>query len=115
MIKRRFILPALIALSAFGCKRSVQAVEMDFPTFNPLTITQEVTDLRDYIEAVELIPLISESPIYFDGKKMIVLDGGDLIFLTSSSILRFDKVGNLLFTFGRHGRGPGEYIRIYDI
>lgn len=115
MRKRRFTHTLLIMLSVFGCKRLAHVVESDYPTFNPLEVTEEIVDLGKWIDTVELIPLISESPIYFDGKKMIVLGDGGLIFLTSSSILRFDKAGNLLYTFGGHGRGPGEYIKIYDI
>jgi hypothetical protein len=98
-----------------GCKRSAHVIEVDYPVFNPLEVSKEVLDLDMYIDTVELVPLISESPIYFDGKKMIVLNNGDLIFLTSSSILRFDKAGHHLVNFGKHGRGPGEYIKIYDI
>ena len=73
-------------------------------------------ELLDMVDQIDYIKLDSSEPI---GKitKMIVIK--DKIFILDSHVAQrvfvFDKTGKLLFQIKNKGRGPKEYLSIWDI
>ena len=74
------------------------------------------SELLDMVEQVDYIKLDSSEPIG-EISKMVVTK--DKIFIldsfTSQQIFVFDKTGKLLYRIKNKGRGPKEYISIWDM
>lgn len=73
-------------------------------------------ELLDMVEQVDYIKLDSSEPIG-EISKMVVT--GDKIFILDAHIAQqifvFNKTGKLLFRIKNKGRGPKEYISIWDM
>ena len=73
-------------------------------------------ELLDMVEQVDYIKLDSSEPIG-EISKMIVT--GDKIFILDAHIAQqifvFDRTGKLLYRIKNKGRGPKEYISIWDM
>lgn len=99
-----------------ACKTKTYDVVGEYVNINPLEATKAVDDLSSYIESVEIIELVTPDSIFIpDITKLLFTKTQDMIVLCNRGIYKFDKKGNYLFSFGALGRGPGEYIKIYDI
>lgn len=72
------------------------------------------SDLRDYIDTIEVIEIKSDN--YFIKDLSLIGENGNRIFGYSSNgdILIFTKEGTLLNKINNKGRGPQEYISIWE-
>lgn len=85
------------------------------------TIRWDVDSLRplsDYIENIELIPLENISEAAFATVDQITYRDHRYYILDrygSNKLLAFDDKGNFIRSFGRKGRGPGEYVALQSV
>lgn len=113
---KHFICFFITFISLVGCKKKITIQDGDCFSFNPLETTKVVNDLEPYIDEIVSLNLGEKDSIFFAHiKKMLIADNKDIIILASGAIYRFNSNGELQSTYGRVGRGPGEYISITDI
>lgn len=74
-----------------------------------------VPNLDDYVSVCELIELSDDVPLPSSSKMLFDKKEESFVFLTNAGIFRYAKDGSYLGKYGEVGRGPGEYLKIYDI
>lgn len=115
-IMKKLIVLVLIACFMFSCKSRDRYTRSDIPAYFPLKQSELVTDFNQYVDSVEVIPLeVSDSSYISYIKKVLIAPAGQIVILNSTGILVFDPRGQFLFSMGQNGRGPGEYLQLYDI
>jgi hypothetical protein len=83
---------------------------------NPLDCTQQIKSFDHLIDTAFTIPLeANEGSFIVDIGKILKTKDKKFIILNTSNILLFDYSGRFLFEIGTMGKGPGEYMKIYDI
>lgn len=108
------LLNLILAVACYGCVSGHPIP--DAWTINPLESTRSVTDIGKYIDRVEPIPLRSPDSIVVSGITKMLLDGkGDFILTDGARLYKFDRRGAYRLRYGNVGRGPGEYLKIFDI
>ena len=108
----KFIIGCLI-LGLQGCRSKVT---MDIPEINPLKITKSIDQIDKYVNRVEVINLSSPDSIVVTGITKLLLDKkGNFILMDGTRLYRFSNKGEFQRQYGNVGRGPGEYLKIYDI
>ena len=115
-IMKKLIVLVLIACFMFSCKSRDRYTRSDIPAYFPLKQSELVTDFNQYVDSVEVIPLeVSDSSYISYIKKVLIAPAGQIVILNSTGILVFDPRGQFLFSMGQNGRGPGEYLQLYDM
>lgn len=91
--------------------------ENDYPTFQIINNTVEVDDLSPYIKSFDTISLDScDSSLFFTRiNKMLISSDNKYYFLSDGGIYCISDEGKSCFRIGNLGRGPGEFLKIYDI
>ena len=108
----KFIIGCLI-LGLQGCRPKVT---MDIPEINPLKITKSIDQIDKYVNRVEVINLSSPDSIVVTGiTKLLLGKKGNFILMDGTRLYRFSNKGEFQRQYGNVGRGPGEYLKIYDI
>ncbi|MCQ2163551.1 MAG: 6-bladed beta-propeller [Bacteroidales bacterium] len=74
-----------------------------------------VAHLDDYVSKYEIIELSDDVPLPSCSKMLFDRKEESYIFLTNAGIYRYNKEGTFVGRYGEVGRGPGEYLKIYDI
>ncbi|MCR5277193.1 MAG: 6-bladed beta-propeller [Bacteroidales bacterium] len=110
-MKRSLFALALCAVLALGACDGAKSPSGD--VIRVLDHNTRVTDLRPYIEEVELIPLSADSVLVEGATKLIPWKGG-YILESEGEMLGFDCDGRFVRRYGRAGRGPGEYYHLQD-
>lgn len=114
-MKSKYVILALL-MSLLSCSKISKQLKTGVIEFCPLENTQMVLDFTNYIDSVEIIPLeVSDMSYIAYIQKILIAESGKIVILNSTGIMVFDSKGNFLFPVGRIGRGPGEYLQLYDI
>lgn len=116
IMKYKNILLLLLVVCLFSCRQKQTDKNLQIPIFSPLISSNLITDFTQYIDSVEIINLEATDQSYIAYIKKILVDKSKrIIILNSTGILVFSKEGSFLFSIGKNGRGPGEYLQVYDI
>ena len=87
--------------------------ESDLPRIKaPLN---DVVNISDFAESIRVIRLSNDS-ILRDIEKLLVDDDGNFFIIDSkgTTLQKYDKNGKFISQISRRGKGPGEYMEIYD-
>lgn len=76
--------------------------------------SSRVDDLASAISDASIIRL-DDSHIVANVLKCLTLPNGDFIILGSAGIFRYSAQGIFISEYGGIGRGPGEYMKIFDM
>lgn len=99
-----------------SCKSRDNHTASNIPAYLPLKQSELIHNFNDCIDSVEVIPLeVTDSSYISYIKKVLIAPTGQIVILNSTGILVFDEKGQFLFPIGQNGRGPGEYLQLYDI
>lgn len=74
-----------------------------------------IPDAKSSPRVTELVSIVMAAPDsmpYLYGPAQAVLSNGSVLTEFGTSILRFDANGALIASFGREGKGPGEFVRV---
>ena len=74
-----------------------------------------IPSLANFVSSCELIELSDEVPLPNCSKVLLNDKDKTLIFLTNAGIFCYASDGSYIGKYGEIGRGPGEYLKIYDI
>lgn len=108
----KFIIVCLI-LGLQGCKPQITK---DITEIDPLKITKSIARIDKYVNRVEAINLSSPDSIVVTGITKFLLDKeGNYILMDGTRLYKFSSEGEFQRQYGNVGRGPGEYLKIYDI
>lgn len=103
-----------VVLFSCGGKRTEQ--NANIAVLQPLLQTTLITHFDNYIESIEKIPLeVTDSSFIVYIQKILLTSSKQIVILNSTGILVFDSNGKFLFRVGKVGRGPGEYLQLFDI
>lgn len=113
-MKNKYIF-IIILILLWGCKKNINKSNDDLPSIYPLELSN-VTKLDQYIDSIQIIPLETTEKSYITHiRKMLITPTGNFIIQDPGGIFAFDNQGKYLFSFGAKGRGPGEYVGVFDI
>ncbi|MBQ7823698.1 MAG: 6-bladed beta-propeller [Bacteroidaceae bacterium] len=75
----------------------------------------ESVNISDFAESIRVIRLSNDS-IVRDIEKLLIDDAGNFYIIDSkgTTLQKFDKNGKFISQISRRGKGPGEYLEIYD-
>lgn len=101
----------------FSCSQKEEKKNItSYALLNPLKNTSPVNLFDQLIDTAFIIPLEkTDKSFIVDITKILKTNDKRYIVLNTSNILLFDRQGRFLFEIGKMGRGPGEYMKIYDI
>lgn len=102
-----------LLLCFLGCKEKPK--EFDIPSFDLMSNLQKAK-LSDFVDSVQYIPLETNDSSLI-GSISRVIATSHYIFIgdrVTNSVLVFSKQGEFLNKIYRQGRGPEEYVRLYD-
>ena len=71
--------------------------------------------LSDISETIQMIPLETSDTVLIGNINSIKLEAEKLFIRTTQEVIVFDGSGSFLNTIGEKGRGPKEYLSLYDI
>ena len=75
----------------------------------------ESVNISDFAESIRVIRLSNDS-IVRDIEKLLIDDAGNFYIIDSkgTTLQKFDKNGKFISQISHRGKGPGEYLEIYD-
>lgn len=122
-MQRNFITIILLTSMLLSCTTSIKKEENNVEEGNsvekvikPLECTQLIKSFDNIIDTAFTIPLeASKGSFIVDIGKILKTSDRKFIILNTSNILLFDNKGKFLFEIGTMGKGPGEYMKIYDV
>lgn len=80
--------------------------------------TTDLLRLSDVAEEVEYVLLKTSNEkqeVFIGGGEPRVYVSEDYIFVEATTVIQYDRQGNLIRTIGRLGSGPGEYNAVYSL
>lgn len=87
--------------------------ESDLPRIQALI--NESVNISDFAESIRVIRLSNDS-IVRDIEKLLIDNDGNFFMIDSkgTSLQKYDRNGKFVSQISRRGKGPGEYLEIYD-
>lgn len=113
----RKVLFFVITLTLLGCNKAVKTPEQDYQV-QEIEIKNDNEDLpSELVDSISFVALKENSQSYFTAiSKMEIV--GDRIFifdkLGSNTLLEFNKDGDFVRSYGEHGHGSSEFLRLWD-
>ena len=84
-------------------------------TILPLDSTVEIDNLSQYIDSLEIIPIVNYAGVSLNLISKILVTEDNFIVLAGGSAFSLTKDGKTVRQYGESGRGPGEYLSVFDI
>ena len=113
-LKSFFFFSFILLLAGCGNQSKPTSVEQEIIT--PLSAGNAVDDLLPYIDSVAVVPLeTTENALIGLVGKILLLPNGNVLIRSAGNMLMFNPEGKFLFQIGKNGRGPEEYLSIYDV
>ena len=84
-------------------------------TILPLDSTVEIDNLSQYIDSLEIIPIVNNAGVSLNIISKMLVTENNFIVLASGSVFSLTKDGKTVRQYGESGRGPGEYLSVFDI
>ena len=81
----------------------------------PLDSTVEIDNLSQYIDSLEIIPIVNNAGVSLNIISKMLVTENNFIVLASGSVFSLTKDGKTVRQYGESGRGPGEYLSVFDI
>ena len=107
----------VITLTLLGCNKAVKTPEQDYQV-QEIEIKNDNGDLpSELVDSISFVALKENSQSYFTAiSKMEIV--GDRIFifdkLGSNTLMEFNKDGDFVRSYGEHGHGSSEFLRLWD-
>ena len=96
-----------------GCRQKSTDIGINLVDHKQLTVEEIV--LSDLCESIQIIPLETSDSILIATISSIKIEAGKLYVQASNGVFAFDANGRFLNEIGHKGRGPREYLYLYDI
>jgi len=105
----------LCGILTSSCSQNPQGECLVIDLVNHKQLAVEQIALSDISESIQIIPLETNDSVLVGRIYGIKLASNKLYVNASNGILVFDSNGKFLNTVGSKGRGPKEYVGLYDI
>ena len=110
----------IVCLSLFSCTSEFSKGKYVIDTIHPVITLdryEKEFDLQDFIENISYCKLETSSESLLGNIDKMMVDSSSLFIFdryTCNALYRFSRSGKFITKFGKQGRGPEEYIEIYD-
>jgi len=81
----------------------------------PLDATVEIDNLSQYIDSLEIIPIVNDAGISLNEILKMLVTEDNFIVLANNSVYSLTNDGKIFRQYGKTGQGPGKYIAVLDI
>ncbi len=102
----------ILSLFIQGCKQP-EIYDLDFRVDK--FEKKENLALDDYCHDITVIPLETTDSCLLSDISLVYKAGKDLIITSGNKVFLFDDQGNFIRRIGRKGRGPDEYLFVFNI
>ena len=102
-------------LLAISCSPKPQSDYLVIDLVNHKSMPVEQIALSDISESIQIIPLATNDSVLIGPISTVKLEADKLYISASNGVFVFDIHGKFLNTVGTKGRGPKEYLYLYDI
>jgi hypothetical protein len=83
-------------------------------TISPLDSSAEIDNLSQYIDSLEIIPIVNDAGVSLNEIWKMLVTEDYFIVLSNGSVFSLTKDGKIFRQYGERGRGPGEYLNVFD-
>ena len=110
----------IVCLSLFSCTSEFSKGKYVIDTIHPVITLdryEKEFDLQDFIENISYCKLETSPESLLGNIDKMMVDSSSLFIFdryTCNALYRFSRSGKFITKFGKQGRGPEEYIEIYD-
>lgn len=103
----------IILLCTLSCKNEME--ELNIPSFNLMSNMQNAK-LSDFVDSIQYIPLETNDSTLIGSISRIIATPNKIFVgdRVAEGVFVFDKKGKFINRICRQGRGPEEYVRLYD-
>lgn len=112
-----FLLIGLISLLCFS-SCSNQETSNNLNEVYPINLHESINPPEtadEWIEEMEFVPLETNKNCYLASRMWYDVSETHIAVSSNNAIHIYDRSGKHINSFKKEGKGPGEYIRIYDI
>ena len=110
----------IVCFSLFSCTSKFSKGKYVIDTIHPVITLdryEKEFDLQDFIENISYCKLETSPESLLGNIDKMMVDSSSLFIFdryTCNALYRFSRSGKFITKFGKQGRGPEEYIEIYD-
>ncbi|HOO42536.1 MAG TPA: 6-bladed beta-propeller [Bacteroidales bacterium] len=113
---RSFFFLFFLILLVTSCRSTSNKEEIKIDeTILPLDSTVEIDNLSQYIDSLEIIPIVNDAGISLNEILKMLVTKDNFIVLANGSVYSLTKDGKIFRQYGKTGQVPGKYISVYDI
>ncbi|MCK5820309.1 MAG: 6-bladed beta-propeller [Bacteroidales bacterium] len=115
-MKTYLILTFYFLLLLSACSQTQKSASID--EVIPINLHESVnppSSAEEWINEITFIPLETNEDCFLASRTKYDMSENHIVASSNNTVHIFDRQGNHINSFKREGKGPGEYVRIYEI